>query len=108
MSLVVPSPIATYFSASNAHDPDAAVACFAPAAQVVDEGETHVGPAAIRAWLVKVYAKYAVTATVTSVTPKGDGHRVAAQVAGNFPGSPATLHYDFSLVDGAITRLSIG
>lgn len=108
MTVIVPTPIANYFSASNAHDPDAAVACFAPAAQVIDEGETHVGPAAIRAWLVKVYAKYGVTATVTEVTPQAGGQRVAAEVAGNFPGSPAVLHYDFTLADGAITRLSIG
>lgn len=108
MTQSVPTPIAAYFSASNAKDPDAALASFAEAATVVDEGQTHVGKSAIRGWLLEVFAKYGVTATVSAITRQGDNYRVAALVAGNFPGSPATLHYDFTLGDEGIERLKIG
>jgi uncharacterized protein (TIGR02246 family) len=108
MVQTIPAQIARYFQASNDRNPDSAAATFAEMATVVDEGRSHVGRPAIRAWLVAVFGKYGVTATVSEVTRQGEDYRVAALVAGNFPGSPATLHYDFKLADEQIARLSIG
>jgi ketosteroid isomerase-like protein len=108
MTVSVPPMISAYFAATNAHDPDAAVASFAEMAVVVDERHEYVGKPAIRGWLVAVFAKYGVTSTVSAITHQGDTHRVAALVSGNFPGRPATLHYDFTLADDGIARLSIG
>lgn len=108
MAQSIPAPIAAYFAGSNEQDADAALAAFAEAATVVDEGHTHVGTAAIRAWLFDVFAKYGVTATVTDVARNGEVYRVAALVSGNFPGSPAVLHYEFVVEGAGIARLAIG
>ena len=108
MTISVPAQITAYFAASNTQDIDAAVAAFAEAATVVDEGRTYIGRPAIRAWLETVFAKYGVTAVVSEHVVLGDGHRVGALVSGNFPGSPAMLHYEFVLEGEGIVRLAIG
>ncbi len=52
--------------------------------------------------------KYRVTVEVVDATVNGHAWRIAGMVSGNFPGSPATLHYNFTLHDGRIARLEIG
>lgn len=108
MTITVPAPITAYFAASNGRDISAAVAAFAEAATVVDEGRTYVGRPAIRAWLEEVFARYGVTADVSEHVMRGDVHRVGALVSGNFPGSPAVLHYEFVVEREGIVRLAIG
>ena len=108
MTQTIPAPIADYFAGSNAKDVAATAASFAQSASVFDEGKTHTGRPAIEAWIADAFAKYGAHAEVSAVEPKGGAYRVAALVSGNFPGSPATLHYDFTLADNQITALSIG
>src|SRR5438445_639946 len=50
MPFMLPEPLPRYFDATHAHDVDAMLAVFAEDATVHDEGETHVGRPAIRAW----------------------------------------------------------
>jgi len=108
MTQTVPAPIATFFAGSNFHDTDAALAAFGDNAVVIEEGQTFSGLPAIRTWMDAVSAKYGVTATVTDVNQIGPVHHVEAMVTGNFPGSPAVLHFDFTLADERIAKLSIG
>ncbi|WP_193334686.1 nuclear transport factor 2 family protein [Devosia beringensis] len=108
MSQILPAPLADYFAAANRHDIDAMLAPFAPDARVRDEGETHTGPTAIRAWLEHTTAKYRVTVEVIDAKIEGDTEVVTGRVSGNFPGSPANLTYRFTLGGDRIASLSIG
>jgi ketosteroid isomerase-like protein len=108
MSTKLPEPLKAYFAAKNRRDIDGMLASYAEEATVRDEGQTHSGRGAIRAWIEETTRKYGVTVEVSKVATKGDRVTVAALVSGNFPGSPATLHYAFELSGGRIVRLEIG
>ncbi|WP_095201377.1 nuclear transport factor 2 family protein [Mesorhizobium carmichaelinearum] len=108
MTAKLPQPLADYFAAKNRHDIDAMLIPFASDATVKDEGKTHRGSDAIRGWMEETTRKYRVTVEVAEATANGDAWRIAGIVSGNFPGSPATLHYVFTLTDDRITRLDIG
>jgi hypothetical protein len=109
LALDLPDPLHRYFAAQNALDAEAMVACFAPDAQVRDEGRTYVGRDEILGWKRETIAKYAISIAPIEAR-RGDGKFVvAARVAGTFPGSPANLSYTFGLsVEGLIRTLSIG
>jgi ketosteroid isomerase-like protein len=108
MIATLPQPLADYFAAKNRHDIDAMLIPFSPDATVRDEGRTHRGPAAIRGWMEETTRKYRVTVEVAEATANGDAWRIAGIVSGNFPGSTATLHYNFTLADNRIALLEIG
>ena len=108
MATDLPDNLLQYFAAQNAHDVDSMVARFAPEAEVKDEGRTYAGRDAIREWMRETSAKYHVSVEPLSTTEKDDVLTVVARVAGNFPGSPANLTYDFVLDRaGLIQRLEI-
>jgi ketosteroid isomerase-like protein len=108
MTQPLPQALAAYYAAKNQHDIDRMLAPFADTATVRDEGEEMCGPAEIRAWMEETTRKYRVTVKVQSVERKSETYAVAAVVSGTFPGSPATLHYHFTLADGRIAHLEIG
>lgn len=108
MSKELPQPLRHYFEAKNAKDVDGMLAPFRDEAIVRDEAQTHVGRAAIRAWMEETTRKYGVSVDVSEVAVAAGTVRVAALVSGNFPGSPATLHYTFTLDGDCILRLEIG
>ena len=108
MTIQLPAPVADYFLAINRHDIDAMLAPFAAGAMVHDEGEEHVGHAAIRAWMVETTLKYRVTVVPQEAEEANGGTTVAGLVSGNFPGSPAKLRYGFTLSSDWISRLEIG
>ena len=56
-SLNLPKPIAAYFTADKG-DGDAVSRCFTDDAVVKDEGHTHRGQAAIKAWKMDASTKY--------------------------------------------------
>lgn len=106
-ALTLPEPIATYFAADQ-HDPDRWAQCFAAQAIVKDEGHTHVGLDAIKAWKAGASTKYTYTSEPFAVEQAQGHHIVSSRVAGNFPGSPVDLRYRFRLEGGAIAALEIG
>lgn len=108
MTIDLPRPIADYFAAKNRHDIDAMLAPFAADATVRDEGQAYNGHAAIRGWMEETTRRYRVTVEPTEASSDGGTWKVAALVAGDFPGSPAVLRYRFSLADERIARLEIG
>jgi hypothetical protein len=104
----LPAILNRYFKAQNAHDIDTMVTCFAPDAAVRDEGRTHVGTEAIRAWKIETSAKYGITAKPIESRNEGDGTIVVVTVSGRFPGSPADLTYRFGFsADGLISALEV-
>jgi len=84
------------------------VACFATDAEVRDEGHDYRGRDEILQWKRDTIARYRITIEPLRQAEDGGTTTVVARVAGNFPGSPAELTYDFGLrEDGLIQSLHI-
>lgn len=97
-----------YFAAQNALDAEAMAACFSPDARVRDEGQDYVGRGAILEWKRTTIAKYGISIEPFEVSDAEGSTIVVARVAGNFPGSPANLTYDFGFSsDSLIDMLEI-
>jgi uncharacterized protein (TIGR02246 family) len=107
MSKQLPLPLATYYEAKNQHDINGMLAPFAEDAVVKDEGQEHHGRAAIRSWMEHTTRKYRVTIDVKQIESVDDRLIVSGLVSGDFPGSPATLRYAFTLSGSKIARLEI-
>lgn len=81
---------------------------FRPGAVVTDEGRTHQGIAAVRAWLDGAGSEYTYTTTFTGQRSDDVDHwTVAARLEGDFPGGVADLRYHVELRDGLIETLLI-
>ena len=107
MTNELPPSLKSYVDAVNRHDVDAMLLSFSKTATVRDEGKTYTGHADIRAWKEETTRKYQVTVEVTEVARAGNTFKIAMLVTGNFPGSPATLHYVFTLDGDLIVRLEV-
>jgi hypothetical protein len=105
-TLNLPEPIAAYFAADKLN-PEAIARCFTAQAVVKDEGRTHTGTDAIKAWKAAASNAYTYTVNPFSLDQKGSSHAVRSRVTGNFPGSPIDLQYDFRLERGLIASLEI-
>lgn len=107
MTHPLPSSITQYFAGKNIGDIETALSGFAPDAVVADESHSHQGRDAIGAWMEDTHRRYRDVAEVLSVTASGPVTAVSARVSGDFPGSPITLGFSFTLQDDRITRLEI-
>ena len=104
--LRLPEPIAAYFRV-DPHAGDAIAHCFTEQAVVKDEGRTHCGHAAIKAWKLDASARYSYTSEPIGLEEKDGGYVVTSRVTGNFPGSPVDLRFAFRLERGRIAFLEI-
>ena len=104
----LPLSIAAFFEADRNLDGDAPVSAFAADAAVTDEGQTHVGHAAIGNWWRAAKRKYRHTAEPLDMRQSDGVTEVRALVTGDFPGSPAPLTFVFALADDKIISLKIG
>jgi len=107
MSLSLPPPIALYVQLENAGETEKLSACFAPYAIVHDESRTDEGLAAITAWKAETKRNYHHTITPLDVAYEQGKTVLKAQLTGDFPGSPITLHFDFVVEAGHILSLEI-
>ena len=108
MSNVLPPILAEYFAGEQHSTTDAVERCFSADAKVRDEGHVYQGVAAIKAWKQAAQAKYQYSVEPLNVAEADGITRVRARLAGNFPGSPAEVTYQFELQDGLINALEIG
>jgi len=106
MNIELPPNIAAFFQAFNAHDTDTFTALFTGNAFVTDEGREYRGTAAIKRWIQKANASYKPHAVPTDLAYSDEKIVVTAEVSGTFPGSPAPLHYHFTLKDDKIATLT--
>jgi len=104
--LKLPEPIAAYFDADK-HDGEVITHCFTEQAVVKDEGRTHSGSAAIRAWKIDASSKYSYTSQPLAVVEKDGDYIVTSRLTGNFPGSPVDLRFVFRLERGKIAFLEV-
>ena len=105
-SLSLPKPIATYFTADRG-DGEAVSQCFTEDAVVKDEGHTHRGRAAIKAWKTDASAKYLYTCEPLACEERDGKTVVTSHLVGNFPGSPIDLRFFFQLEGEKISSLEI-
>ena len=98
----LPAPLGEYFTAA---DHAATAHLFADDAEVHDEGEQHVGSAAITAWLASVEARYHPRYVVEAAHITGSTTEVSFTVSGTFPGSPARLRQTITTANNRITGL---
>jgi hypothetical protein len=105
-NLTLPEPIAAYFAADQ-QNAEALARCFTAQAVVKDEGRTHTGLDAIRAWKAGASAQYSYTSAPLALEQKHGCQVVTSRVVGNFPGSPVDLRYRFRLERGLIAGLEI-
>src|ERR1041385_6527904 len=105
-SLNLPKPVAAYFTADKS-DGEAVSQCFAENAVVKDEGHTHKGRAAIKAWKTDASAKYESTWEPIACEEKERKTVVTCHLVGNFPGSPVDLRFFFKLEGDKIASLEI-
>jgi hypothetical protein len=104
----LPAPIRAYLTAHQNRDDAAAVRAFAPDATVTDEGNTHTGTQAIRAWRQRASTEYTYTTRLTALRQvTDDTWIVGVRLEGNFPGGVADLEQRFTIRDGTITDLTI-
>ena len=105
-SLSLPKPIAAYFTADRGHRV-AISQCFTENAIVKDEGHTHKGRAAIKAWKTDASAKYEYTCEPIACEEKEGKTVVTSHLIGNFPGSPLDLRFFFKLEGDKIASLEV-
>jgi hypothetical protein len=105
-SLNLPKPVAAYFTADKG-DGEAVSRCFTENAVVKDEGHTHKGRAAIKAWKTDASAKYQYTCEPLACEERDAKTVVTGHLVGNFPGSPVDLRYFFRLEGDEIASLEV-
>ena len=103
----LPSIVARFVDASNARDLDSFVACFAADAVVEDEGRTHNGIDEVREWKQETENRFTYTIEPIDLDQRNGQTILTATLAGNFPGSPVDLEYEFTIIEGAIKALRI-
>ena len=101
-------PLATYFTATNAHDIAAMSAAFSEDATVHDESRVHSGLTEIRTWMEETIEKYDYAVAPLESSRTGTKTIVIVSLCGTFPGSPITLRYQFILKGQKIAQLEIG
>ncbi|MEJ0040350.1 MAG: nuclear transport factor 2 family protein [Gammaproteobacteria bacterium] len=103
-----PSGVKAYFEADKGDDADAWLGYFPAEAVVEDEGARYKGVDAIRAWWLAAKRKYHHVAEPIESSGAGNEVSVRAKVSGQFPNSPATLEFLFTVDNGEIVALRIG
>ena len=104
----LPDAISTYQAAHDRRDVSAALAQFAHDATVVDDGRTYEGLSGVESFLTTAASEYTYTRTLVAadeVAP--DRWRVTNHLEGDFPGGRVDRSYEFQLVDGRISLLTI-
>ena len=99
--------LAAFVAAQNAHDSAAFIACFSNDAVVHDEGHSHKGAPAIKAWFEEVSRKYRTLLEVTGIATHDAETILTGNISGNFEGSPFPLRYQMTISDGKITAVKI-
>ncbi|WP_437388695.1 nuclear transport factor 2 family protein [Brucella intermedia] len=107
MAIALPDIIAEYFAADRQRGGEAVAACFTDDAVVQDEGNSYAGRDAIRRWKADSSKKYTYRAEPFKITMEGDRIIVVSHLAGDFPGNPVDLRYQFVLDGTKIAGLEI-
>jgi ketosteroid isomerase-like protein len=97
----------SYVEASNAHDVNSILDCFADDAVVRDENATRRGKIDIERWASETIDKYKFQFRPVNAERRANETVVSVEVSGRFPGSPVTLDYHFTVANEKISSLII-
>ena len=103
----LPAVLTKYIEASNAHDIEEIVNCFADDAVVRDENATRHRKIEIRRWATETIEKYKFHFKPLSANEHGGKTILSMEVSGSFPGSPIALEYHFTIANDKIESLII-
>ncbi len=103
----LPKVVADLVQAQHNYDSVAYANCFAEDAVVFDEGKTYTGRAEIKHWISRANENYKIVMKPISFEEKGTESILAADISGNFEGSPVVLNYHFEFIDGLVRSLKI-
>jgi ketosteroid isomerase-like protein len=106
MTSKLPAAVTAYLAADKAQDLDKLCQCFTNDALVHDDSRQYQGHDSIRSWKERT-AKYQYTVEPLEVAVTERHVKLHARLIGDFPGSPAELHYTFVLANGKIQSLAI-
>jgi hypothetical protein len=107
MSHTTQPAIQAYFASESDPGVAALETIFAPDAAVMDEGTTHSGIEAIKAWKTAAKQKYEYSVEPFDSHVSDTGIVVKARLTGTFPGSPVVVAYTFGVQRGKIQTLEI-
>ena len=97
-----------YFELMEESDKSLVLSVFAPDAIVLDDGHRYVGHQEIHRWLTGPASEFTTTSTWLSAEQTADTSSAKIRLAGDFPGSPVTLHYRLTMdTRGQIDSLAI-
>jgi hypothetical protein len=99
--------IQAYFASETEAGVDAFEIIFASDALVTDEGKTHSGIEAIKAWKQNAKQKYQYIVEPLDSQVSNAGTAVQARLSGTFPGNPVVVAYVFGVQHGKIQTLEI-
>jgi hypothetical protein len=108
VSISLQSPLADFFSATNARDTEALSALFAHDATVDDEGFKYRGLDSIRGWIAETVERFRFSIDVVDAAQAAEQTSIVGIVTGDFTGSPARVRYDFKLDQQKIVELKLG
>jgi len=108
VSISLQSPLADFFTATNARDTEALFALFAPGATVDDEGFQYRGLDSIRGWIAETVERFRFSIKVVDAAQAAEKASIVGIVTGDFSGSPAQVRYDFKLEQQKIVELKLG
>ncbi len=103
----LPKVISELVKAQNEFDCKAYTNCFAETAIVHDEGKVHTGKNEIEHWISESNERYRSTMKPVDCQENGTSLVLSAEVSGTFPGSPLTLKFHFTIIDGLIQSLKV-
>jgi hypothetical protein len=104
----LPQAVGEYQDAHDRDNVDAALATFAPAATVKDDGHEYHGLDEIRDWLARASTEFTYTRTLIGAEAvDANTWLVTNHLEGDFPGGVVDLRYRFVLAGGLISELEI-
>lgn len=104
---LLPQVVTRFLFAANRWDAALAAACFSTEAKVHDEDRDYYGREAILEWVTETCLRYRPTYTPLHSFVGENCACVQVAVSGKFPGSPATLDFEWRLHRGKISALTI-
>lgn len=103
----LPKVVSDFVNAQNSFDSEASANCFSETGIMLEEGKPYKGRAEIQGLLEETNEKYQSIMRPLEYTEDGSSSALSAEVSVNFPGSPAVLHFHFTIENNLIDYLKV-
>lgn len=104
----IPASVEIFCAGQLARDPEAVLSACSSGIEVTDDGRTHIGADAVRAWVVGEASEFTYTTTTLAGRECEPGeYELIQRLEGNFPGGVVHLAWRFTVSDGLVSALHI-